>query len=125
MPVYDRWFITPAIEVVPEARAPETRPKYSDTAGVAGYSGTLVEPAAIEGSYAALIETFADVAGWYVVRMYGEGDAGWQALNEIHNKTDTRTLADHATDVAPVLNRHLTGFDRNGTEWADAIKVNL
>lgn len=130
MPVYDRWFITPAegfertgsdgntVETV-------TRPKYSDTSGVAGFSGNTIEPSVVSTHYPALTQTYPDVESWYVVRMYGEDDSGFNALNEIHNKQDTRTLADHASDVAPVLNDHFPALDRSGSTWANSFVVHL
>jgi hypothetical protein len=105
MVTYDRWFITPAVERDVDGEV-ETYPKYSDHTDVSGFSGNTFEPGTIQGAgYYGLIAIYPDVAEWYVVRMYGEGNSGWAALGEIHNHHDTRTLADHESDVAPIMDQ--------------------
>ena len=100
--MYDRWFITPAVVGSDDDQA--RYPKYSDHNDVSGFSGSIFHPSEIEiAGYYGLIAIYPDVESWYVVRMYGEDIAGWNALNEIHNHHDTRTLADHAHDVAPIM----------------------
>lgn len=121
MTVHDRWFIMPATATSDATNVIHS--KYHDTDGILGFSGTVAAPEVVSVHYAALVQTFPGVDNWYIVRMFGEGDAGWSALNEIHTKTDTRTLADHAADVAPVLNDHFPGLSRAGGEWADSFKV--
>lgn len=97
--MYDRWFIVPAVEV-----DGVLEPKYSDTDGIVGFSGNTFDPSVIEkAGYYGLIATYPDVKEWYIVRMYGEDNAGWNALNQIHVLGDTRTLADHQKDVAPIM----------------------
>lgn len=121
---YDRWYLAPAVtKPAPNTDGQMTTPKYADTAGIVGFAGTTTAPSVVETSYPALVQTHPDVDEWYIVRMYGDGDAGWSALNDIHNKGDTRTLADHANDVAPVLNSHFPDLERPGAEWAAAFKI--
>lgn len=122
MTVHDRWFIMPATTVMTET-GDVIRPKYHDTGGIIGFSGTVAGSDVVSAHYPALAQMHPDVNNWYIVRMYGEDNAGWSALNEIHNKADTRTLADHAADVAPVLNNHFPGLSRAGGEWADSFRV--
>ena len=126
--VYDRWFLSPAVQFErtdSNGDVVETfiAPKYSDASGISGFSGTTTTPDIISDSYPALTQTYPDVEEWYIVRMYGVGNSGWNALNTIHNYQDTRTLADHANDVAPVLNAHFPELSRSGQEWADAFRV--
>jgi len=116
---HDRWFLTPATT----NSEGTTVPKYADTDGVTGFSGNVVEPATVSDFYPALTQTYPDISEWYIVRMYGKGDVGYQALNTIHTKGDTRTLADHATDVAPVLSARFPDRDRTPDEWADAFRI--
>jgi hypothetical protein len=105
MVTYDRWFITPAVERDVDGEV-ETYPKYSDHTDVSGFSGNTFDSQEIyDAGYHGHIATYPDVAEWYIVRMYGEGAAGWNALGEIHNHFDTRTLADHAHDVAPIMDQ--------------------
>ena len=128
MTTYDRWFLTPAKtfertdnngDIIEEY----TAPKYHETDGITGFSGNTTTPDVINDHYPALIQTHPDVSEWYIVRMYGEDSAGWSALNEIHTHGDTRTLADHANDVAPVLNGHFPDLERSGSEWAKSFKI--
>jgi hypothetical protein len=117
--MHDRWFLTPATT----NSEGETVPKHADTDGVTGFSGNVVEPATVTDSYPTLTQAHPDISEWYVVRMYGKGDIGYQALNTIHAKGDTRTLAELATDVAPVLSAHFPALDKTPSEWADAFRV--
>lgn len=130
MVVHDRWFLTPAVEITRTDSGGNTisngiGPKYSDHADIVGFSGNTIPPSTASDHYPALTQTFPDVDRWYIVRFYGQDNPGWQALNQIHNHQDTRTLADHASDVAPVLNQHFPDLQRSGQEWADSFKVNL
>lgn len=109
MVTYDRWFITPAVQ----DDEGWSYPKYSDHPDISGFSGNTFDSQAIyDAGYHGLIATYPGVETWYIVRMYGEGNLGWAALGEIHNHFDTRTLADHEHDVAPIMDQ------RFGTkEW--------
>jgi hypothetical protein len=101
MVTYDRWFITPAVQDAEWG----LYPKYSDHPDISGYSGNTFEPGDVRGAgYHGLIATYPDET-WYIVRMYGEGNLGWAALGEIHNHHDTRTLADHEHDIAPIMDQ--------------------
>jgi hypothetical protein len=121
MVVYDRWFIVPQTGTgTPEDKY---RPKYTDVSGISGFSGTPVDPTIVTDHYPALIQTYPNVPRWFIVRMYGDGNEGWDALNQIHNYYDTRTLADHAHDVAPILNAHFPNMDQTGEEWASSFSV--
>lgn len=125
MVVYDRWFLTPAVEFGETDESGNvvetwTGPKYSDHTDITGFSGNTTTPDVVNDHYPTLVQVFPDVSEWYIVRMYGEDNPGWNALNEIHNHQDTRTLADHANDVAPVLNQHFPDLERPGEEWANS-----
>lgn len=126
--VYDRWFITPAVTIEEtdgdgDVISTGLGPKYSDDSRIDGFAGNTTEPSVISTHYAALTQTYPDVSEWYIVRMYGEGNDGWSALNEIHNQLDTRTLADHASDVAPVLKDVFPGLNRSVAGWAESFRV--
>lgn len=114
--VYDRWFITPPAEDERGTRYP----KYMDTDGIAAYVGTLFPTSVIEnGGYHGLLAEYPQYDEWYIVRMYGDGNPGWNALNQLHNHRDTRTLTDHQSDVAPIMNNRF-GVD----EWSFNAVVN-
>ena len=130
MTVYDRWFLLPAAEI--EHTDDEgnvistfTGPKYSDDDRIDGYSGCVTTPDVVDDFYPALTQTYPDISEWYIVRFYGQDNEGWNAINEIHNYQDTRTLADHADDVAPVLNAHFPDLDKGGEEWANSFWVTI
>jgi hypothetical protein len=124
--IYDRWFISPVAEYQEADESGETvtykAPKYHDTEGIIGYSGVTISPATVSDHYPTLVQVYPDVSEWFIVRMHGEGISGWGAINAIHNYQDTRTLADHADDVAPVLNSHFPRLEWSGEKWADSIK---
>lgn len=126
---YDRWFLTPAVTVERTDGNGNTRsetvPKYSDTDGITGYSGAIIPPSTIEKHYPGFVDKYPDLAGVYIVRMYGVGSAGWDAINTIHTQGDTLTLADHANDVIPVLKEHFPDLDMPDSEWANAFRVAL
>jgi hypothetical protein len=97
--------------------------KYTDSDGVTGWSGQTIDPATVADFYPTLTQTYPDVRQWYIARLYGEGDTGYQALDTIGLNGDTRTLADHATDVAPVLSARFPDLDKTPDEWADAFRI--
>jgi hypothetical protein len=99
------------------------RPKYADADGITGFSGNTTTPDVVSDHYPALTQIHPDVDDWYIICCYGDGNVGYQALNEIAIKQDTRTLADHENDVAPVLNSHFPNLERSGQEWAESFKV--
>jgi hypothetical protein len=118
---YSRWYILPAVG----GNADDGRePKYArgDDRLDAG-SGTLVTPDTLTDHYPALTQTYPDVARWYLIRLFGTGTAGWEALNDISVKGDTRNLATNPGDVAAVLNQRLPGADRSAEEWARSFSV--
>jgi len=116
---HDRWFLTPATT----NSEGTTVPKYADTDGVTGFSGQTIDPATVADFYSSLTQTYPDVGQWYIARVYGDGNTGDQALDTIDQKQDTRTLADHATDVVPVLSAHFPALDKTPSEWAEAFRV--
>lgn len=118
----DRWFIMPAVREENDKGMTVTRPKYDDVDGVHGFSGTRMEPSEVGQSYAGLIQQFPDVEEWYVVRFYTTDDTGMGPLNEIHNKQDSRTLADHANDVAPLMESHF-GWDSSERDVGELFRV--
>jgi len=121
---HDQWFLTPAALRTYEDTGEEfLTPKYADSAGVSSWSGETIAPATVTDFYPALTDTYPDVEGWYVVHMAGDGNTGNQALDTIGLNGDTRTLADLATDVAPVLDSHFSDLDRTPSEWADAFRI--
>ena len=125
---HDRWYLTPAV-ITEETDENgnvlyiQTSPKYSDIDNIVGYAGATIPPSEISDSYAELVQTYPDVDPWYLVRMYGQGTAGEDAINTVSSKDDTRTLADHANAVVPILRRHCPSFDRSVSEWARGFRV--
>lgn len=117
MVVYNRWFIIPKEQIDTD----EYRPKYVDNPDIEGWSGTKIPASDISQHYAGLTDQFPDVDEWYVIRIYGEDNPGSLALDTIHNNQDTRTLADRAADVAPVLNENLP--NHTGQEWGKSFKI--
>lgn len=122
--VYDRWFIVP-VSMTSDPGLDEVYPKYSDKPEIEGATGMTVSSSIVENHYPALTQRFPGVSEWFVGRYYGVGDSGWQALNQVHNNQDTRTLSDHAADVAPVLDDVLPGLDRSGVNLVNDFRVNL
>jgi hypothetical protein len=121
---HDRWFLTPAVRLpVDDSGGDVLTAKYTDADGLTGWSGQTIDPATVADFYPALADTYPDVAQWYIARVYGDGNTGYQALDTIDQKQDARTLADHATDVAPVLSAHFSDLDRAPSEWADAFRI--
>jgi len=121
---HDRWFLTPAVtRSVGDSGGDVLTAKYADADGVTGWSGQTIDPATVGVFYPTLTQTYPDVGQWYVVRLYGDETAGYQALDTIGLNGDTRTLADHATDVAPVLSARFPDLDKTPSEWADAFRV--
>lgn len=120
---HDRWFLTPAVTRSDDSGDDVLTAKYTDVDGVTSWSGQTIDPATVDDSYPTLTQTHPDVAQWYIARLYGNGTTGYQALNTIHLKQDTRTLADHATDVVPVLSARFPDLDKTPSEWADAFRV--
>jgi len=121
---HDRWFLTPAVRrSVDDSEDDVLTAKYTDADGVTGWSGQTIAPATVADFYPALTDAYPDMEQWYVARLYGDGTTGYQALDTIGLNGDTRTLADHATDVAPVLDSHFSALDKTPSEWADAFRV--
>jgi len=121
---HDRWFLMPAVRrSVDDSGGDALTAKYTDADGVTGWSGQTIDPATVADFYPALTGGFPDVEQWYIARLYGDGTTGYQTLDQIHLKQDTRTLADHATDVAPVLSARFPDLDKTPSEWANAFRV--
>lgn len=121
MTTHNRWILTPA--TTPPNDGSGNYPKYADTDGITGFSGTTVSPDVVDGHYPTLIQTYPDVGTWYVVRMYGDDTAGSEALDEIHNYQDTRSLSDPAEDLAPILSDQFPGLNRSAEQWASSFNV--
>ncbi|WP_254535243.1 hypothetical protein [Halomarina litorea] len=132
MTEYDRWYIVPAVGIPPGDQDPDLARKnqtawwpayYDDYDALAGFAGRIVAAADVKPSYAGLIQTNPDVDPWYIVRFYGSGNAGWQALNQISVKADTRNLATNPQDVAAVLNQRFPSLERSAAEWEASMFV--
>lgn len=103
---YHRWFILPMEEYTDEEET-FNAPKYvSQEDRLDGFSsgGPFSRQQVEDAGYDHLL-AHNDAEEWRVVVTWGEGNDGWDALNEIHaNYHDTETLADHGQDVEPVMN---------------------
>ena len=124
MTTYDRWYLVPQEETTDSAGNTYNQPKYSDKDGIAGFSGNTVNESIVNDRYPALIDVYPDVNTWYIVRMYGIDNAGWEALNEVSVLGDTRNLASNPEDVKAVLNERFPALgDRTANKWAESFKV--
>jgi hypothetical protein len=121
-PQYQRFYILPAATATVAGRE-GTVPAYVHADGrIAGFSAVEIEPAALEAHYPALLQTNSNVERWFVARVFADGDAGWQALNEISVQADTRNLAQRPGVVAAVLNARLD-LDRDAEQWAQSLRI--
>lgn len=119
---YHRWFLLPVVEYSTGAETVREPKLVGQDDRLDGYTsgGPFTRQQVEDAGYANML-AYNDAEDWRVVVAWGEGNDGWQALNEIHaNYHDTATLAGYQQDVAPVLD------DRFGQgNWAvDAQALN-
>lgn len=124
MTTYDRWYIIPAVDKASPSGGTRRTPKYVESEDIMGFAGIVVDESVVSDNYQALIDTNPDVNNWYLVRLYGVDNPGWQALNNISVKDDTRNLASNASDVAYIMNTHFPDLpDRTKQEWDQSFHV--
>lgn len=106
---HNRWYIVPSEEITDESTGEtEIRPKYSDKAGIEGFSGSTIDESDL-GSYYSVLTQIQPDKTWYIVRFYGTVEA----LNSISTHEDAQSLATNTEDVLDVLSRRLPEISTN------------
>lgn len=120
--VNERWFLVPAVD--DGSDGPSTlAPKYRNTDGVSGYSGTVVSADVVESRYPNVASQHPDVDEWFVARFYGLDQPGSNALTQVASQTDVQPLPNMAADVKPILDGRFPDAGRTAGGWSAGFRI--